>query len=194
MLPMLLLAADAVDPVATTAAAVPVALGPVKPTCWLGARAEASAEELEEGSGCGDNQFSGQRGLKKGRAIAVANERIIDATNSSHMAASAAAVEDASAAASMRQAATDCAPIDNAVVAFMPRDEFGRRRKMCRASIIQQTRTTAAGAVGRAPVVASVAPPAIPMAARRQQRTMNVDNAAEPDVCMCSKKPQCCNS
>ena len=67
--------------------------------------------------------------MKKGRATAVANERIMDAINSSHMAASAAAVEDASAAACMKQTATDCAPRDNAC-----REKNSALRETCRVS------------------------------------------------------------
>ena len=136
------------------------------------------------GRGCDEDQLSGQIGLKKGRAMAVAMERAMEAMKSSHMAASAVAADDALALASMKQAAMNCAVSDSDVAAFMPREELGLRANACSASRMQQQSTTAAGAVGEEPEAARVTPPAMPMEIRRQQRMTNEDMAAETDVCM----------
>ena len=133
--------------------------------------------------------MSGQRGRDRGRALAAAIDMSMDVTNSSHIAASAVAVDEASAEASMRHAATDWAARDRAEDTFIPREELGRRRRRWAVSIKQHVSTTAAGAVGRAPVATRVAPPAMPMTARRQQRMMKEDSTAEVDVCMCNMNP-----
>ena len=169
MLVLLLLAAF--DPKATTAAVLEL-LGPGPMELKFEIRCmDVSAVEWEGDFGCAEDELSGKSGLgEKGRAVAVASDRIIEDTKSSHMAASDVGEEEASAAASTRQAATNWAASDNTVAAFIPSEELGRRRNRCTASTTQQAITTAAGTGDWAPEAARVAPPAIPMATRRQQR------------------------